>query len=121
MNSENGKNIVQEKSYKFAIKVVKLYQFLTEKKQHVFAKQILRCGTSIGANIEEAKGAQTRKDFLTKCSIAYKEARETLYWLKLLRDTQYVSQNQFDYLYPDLEEILKLLTAILKTTRKNLL
>jgi four helix bundle protein len=82
-------NVIQQKSYDFAIRIVNLYKYLaTEKKELVLSKQILRSGTSIGANVEEAIGAQSDKDFLNKLSIAYKEARETHYWIRLLRDTK---------------------------------
>ncbi len=82
-------NVVVEKSYKFALRIVKLYKHLCEeKKEFVLAKQVLRCGTSIGANVEEALGGQSDKDFVAKLSVAYKEARETHYWLRLLRDCQ---------------------------------
>ncbi len=82
-------NVVRDKSYAFAIRIVKLYQHLsTKKKEFVLSKQILRCGTSIGANVEEALGGQSRADFVSKMSIAYKEARETCYWLRLLKDTE---------------------------------
>ena len=83
-------NIIQQKSFAFALRIVHLYRYLTnEKKEFVLAKQALRSGTSIGANIEEAIGAQSEKDFLSKLSIAYKEARETKYWLNLLKASQY--------------------------------
>ena len=88
-------NIILEKSYAFAVRIVKLSQFLvTEKHAYQLADQIRRSGTSIGANVEEAVGGQSRRDFISKCSIAYKEARETHYWLQLLRDTHYIEQNQ---------------------------
>lgn len=86
-------NVIQEKSYNFAIRIVKLSQYLIdEKKEFVLSKQVLRSGTSIGANVEEAIGGQSRKDFFAKLTIAYKEARESKYWLRLLRDTNYISQ-----------------------------
>jgi four helix bundle protein len=86
-------NIIQQKSFAFAIRVVNLYKFLTnEKKEFVLSKQLLRSGTSIGANVEESIGGQSEKDFLSKLSIAYKEARETMYWLKLLLATDYLKR-----------------------------
>jgi four helix bundle protein len=86
-------NPVQEKSYAFALRVVKLYKHLTvSKKEFVLSKQVLRSGTSIGANIEEAIGGQSERDFLAKMAIALKESRETHYWLKLLRDSEYLTQ-----------------------------
>ncbi len=86
-------NVVQEKSYAFAIRIVKVYQYLcAEKKEFVLSKQLLRCGTSIGANIEEAIGGQSKKDFFAKLTISYKEARETHYWIRLLPDTEYINK-----------------------------
>lgn len=85
-------NVIQAKSYAFAVRIVKLYQHLSaEKKEYVLSRQVLRCGTSIGANVEEAIGGQSRADFVSKMSIAYKEARETSYWLRLLSDTDYLT------------------------------
>lgn len=83
-------NIVKDKSYKFSLRIVKLFKYLVEdKKEYLLSKQILRCGTSIGANIEEAIGGITKKDFINKVFIAYREARETHYWIRLLRDSDY--------------------------------
>lgn len=88
-------NIVQIKSYAFAVRIVKLYQYMClEKKEFVLSKQLLRSGTSIGANIEEAIGGHSEKDFYAKLTIAYKEARETHYWIRLLTDTDYISKNR---------------------------
>jgi len=113
-------NVVQEKSYKFAIRIVNLYKYLVDQqREFVLSKQILRSGTSIGANIEEAIGGQSKKDFLSKISIAYKEARETNYWLRILRDSGYLKLKQFESIFFDLEEIQKLLTKIIKTTKSN--
>lgn len=113
-------NVIQDKSYQFAIRIVKLYQYLVaNKKEFVLAKQLLRSGTSIGANIEEAIGGQSRRDFIAKLSIAYKEARETHYWIRLLRDTGYLDQNQATSLLNDLEEILRITVSILKTAKNN--
>ncbi len=87
-------NIVKDKSYKFALRIVNLYKFLTDtNKDYVLSKQILRCGTSIGANIEESIGCITKKDFVNKISIAYRESRETRYWLNLLFDAKYLDKN----------------------------
>ena len=106
-------NIVQQKSFAFAIRVVNVYKYLiTEKKEFVLSKQLLRSGTSIGANIEESIGGQSDKDFLSKLSIAYKEARETIYWLKLLQATDYLTQQEADSLLNDAEEICKILGKI---------
>lgn len=114
-------NLIQDKSYKFALRIVKLYQYLVnEKKDYIISKQILRCGTSIGANIEEAVGAQSKKDFFTKLTISYKEARETHYWIRLLTDSDFLSSKMSTSLLDDCVELLKIMTAIQKTVRKNL-
>lgn len=103
-------NIIQEKSFAFAIRIVNLYKYLTnEKKEFVLSKQILKSGTSIGANIEESIGAQSDKDFLNKISISYKEARESIFWLKLLQATNYLSAEETESLLSNAEEICKIL------------
>ncbi len=113
-------NIVQTKSYAFAVRVVRLYQHLSvKKKEFVLSKQLLRSGTSIGANIEEALGGQSRADFLSKLSIAYKEAREAGYWLRLLRDTDYLSDTEFNSIYPDAEELCRIIGSIQKSTKSK--
>ena len=110
-------NILQEKSFAFAVRIVKLYKYLCEeKKEFVLSKQVLRSGTSIGANIEEAIGGQSDKDFLSKISISYKEARETIYWLKLLLATNYILPEQAESMLHDADEICKILAKIKKTT-----
>jgi four helix bundle protein len=111
-------NVIVEKSYNFAVRVVKLSQYLTqEKKEFVLAKQILRSGTSVGANVEEALGGQSKKDFHAKLSIAYKEARESHYWIRLLFDTGYLSEQESQSLLSDADELQKILGSILKTLR----
>ena len=113
-------NVVQEKSYAFALRVVKMYQHLTkQRKEFVLSKQLLRSGTSIGANIEEAIGGQSRKDFAAKLNIAYKEARETHYWLRLLRDSGYLNETESTSILTDCDELLKLTGSILKTMKRN--
>jgi len=113
-------NIIQEKSYDFAVKIVKLYKRLSqEKKEFVLSKQLLRSGTSIGANIEEAIGGQSRKDFYAKLTIAYKEARETHYWIRLLKDTSFLSEEEAQPFLNDIEEILKIIGSIQKTIRNS--
>ncbi len=110
-------SIVQTKSYAFSVKIIELYKFLVSThKEYVLSKQILRSGTSIGANIEEAIGGQSRKDFLSKISISYKEARETHYWLRLLFDTNYITKEQKEELINDVDELLRILGSIKKTT-----
>ena len=112
-------NIIQEKSFAFAIRIVNLYKYLTsEKREFVLSKQLLKSGTSVRANIEESIGGQSEKDFLSKLSIAYKEARESMYWLKLLKATAYLSEEQANSLLSDAEEICKILGKI-QITLKN--
>jgi four helix bundle protein len=113
-------NIVQQKSFAFAIRIVNVYKYLiSEKKEFVLSKQLLRSGTSIGANIEESIGGQSDKDFLSKISISYKEARETIYWLKLLQATDYLSEQEAVSLLNDAEEICKILGKIQITLKSR--
>ncbi|MCC7533263.1 MAG: four helix bundle protein [Bacteroidia bacterium] len=113
-------NIIQQKSFAFAIRVVNAYKYLTEqKKECVLSKQLLRSGTSIGANVEEATGGQSKKDFIAKISISYKEARETKYWLNLLTATDYLDEKLSKSLLDDAEELCKILSSILLTTKQN--
>jgi len=113
-------NIIQQKSFCFAIKVIELYKYLVEtKKEFILSKQLLRSGTSIGANIEEALGGQSKKDFISKISIAYKEARETKYWLSLLRESKYMTNEELSPVFDSCEEILKIISKIQKTTKAN--
>ena len=114
-------NLIQDESYRFAIKIVKLYQYLVkEKKEFILSKQILRCGTSIGANVEEAIGGQSKKDFFAKMTIAYKEARETHYWIRLLFDTNYINKEMKISLINDIEKILKKIGAIQTTIKQKI-
>lgn len=113
-----GENVAQNKSKVFALRVIKLYKFLcSEKQEYILSKQVLRSGTSIGANIREAESGFSKKDFTAKMSIALKEAAETAYWLELLVESDYISKEQFDSIYHDNEELLKLLTAIVKSSK----
>jgi four helix bundle protein len=113
-------NIVQVKSYNFAIRIVELYKYLSsEKKEFILSKQLLRSGTSIGANIEEAIGGQSRKDFFAKLTIAYKEARESHYWIRILTDTDYLTKKESISLINDIEELLKIIGSIQKTIRNS--
>jgi four helix bundle protein len=108
-----SKNIIQEKSFAFAIRIVNLYKHLTlMKNEFVLSKQLLRSGTSIGANIEESIGGVSDKNFLNKLGIAYKEARESIYWLKLLNKTGYLTDSEFESLFIDAEELCKIPGAI---------
>jgi len=114
-------NIIQEKSFAFAIRIVNLYKYLiSEKKEFVLSKQLLRSGTSIGANVEESIGGQSDKDFLSKINISYKEARETVYWLKLLQATDYLSEQEAASLLNDAEELCKILAKILITLKSRI-
>lgn len=109
-------NLVLEKSFRFASRTIKLFIYLTQKKvEKALALQLLQSGTSVGANLEEAMGGSSRKDFLNKLKIAYKEARENRYWLKLLQETKLLEEKMASSFLKDCEEILKILTAILKT------
>jgi four helix bundle protein len=115
------KNIVQEKSYAFALRMVKLYRWLCEeKKEYVLSKQILRSGTSIGTNVEEAIGGMSDKDFSAKMTIAYKEARETHYWLRLIHDSGLIDKAAFESVTQDCDELLKLLGSITKTMKTKI-
>jgi len=118
MKSVENVNPVLDKSYAFSLRIIKLYKFLVEdKKEFVLSKQVLRSGTSIGANIEEAIGSQSSKDFLYKFSIAYKETRETHYWIRLLRDSDYLSVESSNSVLSDCEELLRLIGSIQKTLK----
>ncbi|MBC5839479.1 four helix bundle protein [Flavobacterium muglaense] len=111
-------NIVKNKSFDFAVRIVKLYQYLcVDKKEYVLSKQLLRSGTSVGAMIREAEHAESKQDFIHKLAIAQKEANEVVYWLELLEATDYLSTKEFDNINRDAIEILKLITSILKTTK----
>jgi four helix bundle protein len=113
-------NVIQQKSFAFAVRAVKLVQFLQqEKKEYILSKQFLRASTSIGANVEESIGGQSEKDFLSKLSIAYKEARETMYWLRLLHATDYITQTEADSMLSDAEELCKILGKIQVTLKSR--
>jgi len=114
-------NIIRDKSYKFALRIIKLYKYLiNNKKEYVLSKQILRSGTSIGANIEEAVGGYSEKDFLAKLSLAYKEARETKYWINLLIDSNYLEFKLAKTLLEDCEEICKIIGRIQITCKDKI-
>ena len=115
------KSIVEEKSYKFALRIIKLYKYLRDnKRDYVISKQILRCGTSIGANIKESSQAESTSDFIHKLSIALKETSETEYWINLIYDSELIDKRSYNSIINDCKEILKLLTSIIKTSRSNL-
>ena len=111
-------SVTFDKSKKFALRIIKLYKYLCEeKKEFVLSKQLLRSGTSIGANIAEAETAISAKDFLAKMYIAFKECNETRYWLELLYLSEYLSKDQYDSIHADAEELYKLLSSITKTAK----
>ena len=112
-------NIIRDKTYDFALKIIRLYMDLRNQKEFVLSKQLLKSGTSIGANVEEATAAQSRKDFVSKMSIASKEARETHYWLRLFRDSKLCSGNDFAGIINECEEIIRIITSIVKTTKQT--
>ena len=115
-----GNNVVRDKSFSFALRIVKLYQYLKEeKKEYVLSKQVLRSGTAIGALIRESQHAESKADFIHKLAIALKEANETEYWIELLFHSEYLEQKSYQSIHADIEELLKLLTSIIKTTKEN--
>lgn len=112
-------NIVLDKTYDFALRIINLYKHLYKgKKEFVLSRKVVRSGTSIGAHAEEAIGAQSRRDFKSKLSISYKDARETHYWLRLLRDAGYIDSNESHIHIEECEELLKIIGSILKTIKK---
>ncbi|WP_374173844.1 four helix bundle protein [Flavobacterium tructae] len=114
-------NIIKDKSFDFAIRIVKLYQYLSvEKKEFVLSKQLLRSGTSIGAMIREAEHAESKNDFIHKFAIAQKEANEAVYWLELLKAANYLNEKEFATINNDAISILKLITSIIKTTKSQI-
>ena len=122
LRSRMKDNLILQKSYDFSLRIIKLYKFLCEnKKEYVLSKQLLRAGTSIGANVNEAQVGMSRKDFVAKMSIASKEARETRYWLDLLVDSGYISKtdNKVKNLFEEIESIISILTKIVKTGASN--
>jgi four helix bundle protein len=117
-----SKGILKEKSLKFAIRIVKLYQYLSDnKKEFVLSKQVLRSGTSVGAMIREAEHSESKADFIHKMAIAQKEINETLYWLELLHETDYLELVEYNSLNNDATELIKMITSTIKTTKKNLI
>ena len=114
-------NVIQSKSYNFSLRRINFYKHLVEnKKEYVLSKQVLRSGTSIGANVEEAIGSQSKKDFINKLCIAHKEARETHYWIRLLRDSNYLENKGAQSLLNDCNDILKITGKIISTTKKSI-
>ena len=118
--NESKDNIIVKKSYSFALEIIAVYKFLiSEKKEFILSKQLLRSGTSIGANIHEAIASESKKDFIHKLGIAVKEARETSYWLNLLNDSNYINQEQFINLNNNCAELTRILNSIILTTKER--
>lgn len=114
-----SENVILNKSFTFSVRIVKLYQYLSKNnKEYVLSKQILRCGTTIGANVEEAEGGYSKQEFSATMSIAYKEARETHYWLRLLNERGYLDKQLFDSLLADCDELLRILYSTINTSKK---
>ncbi len=115
-----AESIIEKKSFDFAVRTVNLYKHLTtEKKELVLSKQLLRCGTSIGANVSEGERGQSKADFNAKMNIALKEANETYYWLRLLHQTEYLSDKEFVSMQADIDEIIAILVSICKKTNQK--
>ena len=116
--NDNKPNIIREKSFCFALRIIKLYKHLcSEQKEFVLSKQILRSGTSIGAMQRESEHAESKQDFIHKLSIAQKECNETLYWLELLYKSEYINETAYNSIYNDADEVIRLLTSIIKSTK----
>lgn len=114
------KNILKEKSYQFAIRIVKLTQYLqNEKNEFILSKQILRSGTAVGALISESEFAQSKPDFISKLHIALKEANETNYWIDLLKDTQFINEKMYNSIQPEIKELISILVSSIKTSKEN--
>ena len=117
--NEGKENIIVKKSYAFALSVIQLYKQLIEKREYVLSKQILRSGTSVGANIHEAVSGESKKDFIHKLGISVKEARETSYWLNLFKDSDYNKPDDFSRLNNSCDELIKILNSIILTTKQK--
>lgn len=114
-------NQIKQKSFGYAVRIVNLYKLLCEhKKEFVLSKQLLRSGTAVGALYREAEQAESKADFIHKMAIAQKECNESMYWLELLRETAYLNANEFESIYADATELIKLITSIIKTTKANI-
>jgi four helix bundle protein len=112
-------NLICDKTVDFSGRIIRLYKYLLTKNEYVLSRQILRCGTSIGANVEEAIGGQSRRDFYAKICIAYKEARETAYWLKVLKNGEYIDNKGFVSMFNDCDEICRILAKIKMSTNNS--
>lgn len=115
------KNIIRDKSFDFAVRVVNLYKYLIEvKKEYILSKQLLKCGTSVGAMVREAEHAESKSDFIHKMAIAQKEINETVYWLELLKTADFLTIEQYESVSNDAVEILRMVTKIIKTAKTNI-
>ena len=115
------KNVIVDKSKWFALRIIRLYKYLVEiKKEFVLSKQLLRCGTSIGANVREAVHAMSKKEFIAKMNISLKESAETEYWLELLYESEYISRKEFKSIYKDCTEIKAILISIIRSAKKEI-
>ena len=113
-------SVIQRKSKAFALRIIKLYRYLNEQKnEHIISRQLLRCGTSIGANAKEAMYAQSKADFTAKLFIAQKECAETEYWLELLYGSEYINKSEFDSIYEDCQELMNMIVASTKTLQEK--
>jgi four helix bundle protein len=113
-------NIVKDKSYTFALRIIKVYKFLiNDQRECILSKQVLRSGTAIGALVKEAEHAQSKADFINKMNVALKEANETEYWIMLLKDSEYIDEKSFQSIHQDCSELIKLLASIVKTSKQN--
>jgi len=113
-------NVIKDKSYRFALRMIKAYKYLTqEQREFILSKQVLRSGTTIGALIREGEHAQSKADFVNKMSIALKEANEIEYWLMLLKDSEYFDEKSYTSIHQDCDELIRLLVSIIKTARQN--
>jgi four helix bundle protein len=114
------KSIIKDRSFAFAVRVIRLFQYLTEtKKEYVLSKQLLRSGTAIGALVREAQNAESTKDFIHKLGIAQKESDETIYWLELLKETEYINDKEFESINNEANELLKMIRSAILTSKKN--
>ena len=113
-------NVIKEKSFIFAVRIVNLYKYLCKSKEFVLSKQLLRSGTAVGALVREAEQTESKKDFIHKLAIALKEANETEYWIELLKETNFLTENEYKSIINEATELIKLLTSIIKTTKNNL-
>lgn len=122
MDNENKKILIADRTFNFSLEIIKLYKYLISKNEYILSKQILKAGTSIGANVEEAQAAQTKKDFIAKMSISSKEARETYYWFRLLKKSDYLTEfDKTEMIESEIISIINIITKIVKTSQNKLI